>query len=89
MDGMDSSPQSTNSLRRVRSSSSTQQPFNKGAESATIETLFVHPSVKIVSFTADNAEHGTSETERIRQQAGTLSSSSRLERTIAVGMSSP
>ncbi|KAJ9134795.1 hypothetical protein NKR23_g9978 [Pleurostoma richardsiae] len=54
-----------------------------------VETLYNHPSVKIVSFTAGSRPRSLSPRRglaaALEEEAGTLPSSSRLERTIAVG----
>ncbi|KAF4121587.1 hypothetical protein GMORB2_1995 [Geosmithia morbida] len=85
MNSMESSPRSTRGLRRASSASATQQPCSKASEAAEIETLFVYPDIKIVSFTT-NLEPMLPKTEGARQRAGTLASGSRLERTIAMGL---
>ncbi|KAI6082806.1 inheritance of peroxisomes protein 1-domain-containing protein [Hypoxylon rubiginosum] len=50
-----------------------------------VETLYNHPSVKIISFTSTQHSPLVSRSSAERDQAGTLPASSRLERTIAVG----
>lgn len=54
-----------------------------------VETLFVHPSVKIVSFSSSRRQgsigQSASTTADAEEEAGTLSWKSPVERTIAVG----
>lgn len=49
-----------------------------------VDTLFVHPNVKIVQFTT-SGKALLPDVDAARQEAGTLPPWSRLERTIAVG----
>lgn len=51
---------------------------------APIETLFFHPDVKIVAFTAPVKVYSL-DPETAREEAGTLPSRSQTERTIAIG----
>jgi hypothetical protein len=56
--------------------------------SALVETLYYHPNIKIISFTASARAISRSPTrggDGARDEVGTLSWSSQLERTIAVG----
>ena len=57
--------------------------------SALVETLYYHPNIKIVSFTASARAISRSPTRGSdgvdKEEVGTLSWSSQIERTIAVG----
>ena len=72
--------------RRVFSAPAGYRPSPGTADAAPIETLYVHPNVRIVSFTAPVASLSPG-VDAARLESGTLASYSRLERTIAVGQS--
>jgi hypothetical protein len=61
-----------------------RNPEDSSKDAALIETLCVHPDVRIVSFVAAVDALPPSPTVA-REQAGTLAPTSRLQRTIAVG----
>lgn len=72
-------------------SSAPQSSSSSQSNSGVVETLYDHPSVKIVAFTASSRHYSLGGTglSRIPDVApGSLSWSSQLERTIAVGMCS-
>lgn len=63
---------------------SSRRPEPKASPEALVETLYNHPNVRIVAFTST----GSSIVRDVSagDEDGTLSPSSRLERTIALGM---
>lgn len=77
----------TSPFARRASSQPIQRPAS--ASQSQIETLYNHPSVRIISFTASSkstARPGSSsDSPRVEEEAGTLPWASKFERTIAVG----
>lgn len=72
----------------VHSRASRSEATSSTAQSGGIETLYSHPSAKIVAFTAGPrtfTNPGRTVSSPIEIEPGTLSWSSQLERTIAVG----
>ena len=69
------------------SSTSSRLSFSGGSRSPEdlVETLYNHPAVKIVSFTSSLRNSYGSPDFLDKPPPGSLSASSRLERTIAIG----
>ncbi|KAI0879836.1 inheritance of peroxisomes protein 1-domain-containing protein [Annulohypoxylon maeteangense] len=68
------------------SSTSTSTPTSSSRSEDLVETLYSHPSVKIIAFTStQRASFGSRKSSTDVDRPGTLPASSRLERTIAVG----
>ncbi|KAI1207757.1 inheritance of peroxisomes protein 1-domain-containing protein [Annulohypoxylon truncatum] len=68
------------------SSSSTSTSTSSSRSEDLVETLYSHPSVKIIAFTStQRASFGPRKSSTDVDRPGTLPASSRLERTIAVG----
>lgn len=71
--------------RRVATAPITTPAPRSTSAGGLVETLYNHPNVKIVAFTAASRGRARSPGRGPRDEPGTLSAYSQLERTIAIG----